>query len=63
MTISWANFEKLFQYGTMFQQGLIVTILLAACTVFFGFILAIFTCIDVVVGCTSAPSFRKNQDG
>ena len=40
MTISWANFEKLFQYGTMFQQGLIVTILLAACTVFFGFILA-----------------------
>ena len=40
MTISWANFEKLFQYGTMFQQGMIVTILLAACTVFFGFILA-----------------------
>ncbi len=40
MTISWANMEKMFQYGAMFQQGLIVTILLAACTVFFGFILA-----------------------
>ena len=40
MTISWANMSKIFNYGNMFQQGLIVTVLLALCTVFFGFILA-----------------------
>ncbi|WP_049962346.1 amino acid ABC transporter permease [Oribacterium sp. FC2011] len=40
MTISWSNITKLLNYSTMFQQGLIVTVLLALCTVFFGFFLA-----------------------
>lgn len=40
MTISMANMGKLLTYGNMFGQGLIVTVLLAACTVFFGFFLA-----------------------
>ncbi|MGN8817677.1 amino acid ABC transporter permease [Oribacterium sp. HCP28S3_H8] len=40
MTISWGNLMRTLQYGDMFRQGLIVTILLAAVTVFFGFFLA-----------------------
>ena len=40
MTISAANLEKVFRYGTMIRQGLAVTILLSLVTVLFGFILA-----------------------
>ncbi len=40
MTISMANMGKILTYGNMFGQGLAVTVLLAACTVFFGFFLA-----------------------
>jgi His/Glu/Gln/Arg/opine family amino acid ABC transporter permease subunit len=40
MTISWSNITRLLNYSNMFQQGLIVTVLLALCTVFFGFFLA-----------------------
>ena len=40
MTISIASLEKILSYGTLFKQGLLVTVLLSACTVFFGFFLA-----------------------
>lgn len=40
MTISSANLAKILNYGTLFKQGLIVTVLLSACTVFFGFFIA-----------------------
>jgi len=41
MGLSMANMDKILQYGTLFRQGLIVTVLLSACTVLFGFILAL----------------------
>ena len=34
------NFAKVLKYGTMFKQGLECTVLLSACTVLFGFIIA-----------------------
>ncbi len=40
MTLSLANLQAILKYGTLFRQGLIVTILLSAVTVFFGFFLA-----------------------
>ena len=40
MTISIASLEEILSYGTLFKQGLLVTVLLSACTVFFGFFLA-----------------------
>src|SRR3712207_845543 len=40
MTISMANLQKVLSYGPLIEQGLIVTILLALCTVLFGFVLA-----------------------
>ena len=41
MTISAANFSKLWQYLPMLGQGLLVTVLLAALTVACGFVLAL----------------------
>ena len=40
MTITAAHFAKVLKYGTMFKQGLECTVLLSACTVLFGFIIA-----------------------
>ena len=40
MTLSLENLQNIMRYGSMFRQGLIVTILLSAVTVFFGFFLA-----------------------
>ena len=40
MTLSIENLQNVLRYGSMFRQGLIVTILLSAVTVFFGFFLA-----------------------
>ena len=40
MSISLTGLQKVLQYGTLFRQGLIVTVLLSLVTVFFGFILA-----------------------
>ena len=40
MTLSIANLQNVLRYGTLFKQGLIVTILLSAVTVLLGFVLA-----------------------
>ena len=40
MTLSFQNIEKVLRYGTLIRQGLLVTVLLSACTVLFGFVLA-----------------------
>ncbi|MBQ7535442.1 MAG: amino acid ABC transporter permease [Stomatobaculum sp.] len=40
MAASFASLEKVLRYGTLFRQGLLVTILLSVTTVFFGFFLA-----------------------
>ncbi len=40
MTFSIANLEKVLGYKDMFLQGLVVTVLLSAVTVLFGFVLA-----------------------
>lgn len=39
--ISWDNFATIAQYADLFKQGMIVTIMLSALTVLFGFVLAL----------------------
>ena len=39
--VSSVGFEKTFRYIKLIEQGLVVTIMLAACTVVIGFILGI----------------------
>ena len=39
MAASFATMEKVLRYGTLFRQGLLVTVLLSVTTVFFGFFL------------------------
>ena len=39
--VTASGFEKTFAYAQLFQHGLVITVLLAACTVFFGFFLGI----------------------
>ncbi len=40
MSISMEHLEKVLRYGSLIRQGLIVTVLLSAVTVLFGFVLA-----------------------
>ncbi len=42
MSISMEHMNKIFTYGTLFRQGLIVTVLLSAFTVIIGFFIAMF---------------------
>ena len=40
MSISWEHLQKILGYGSMFWQGLLVTVLLSLLTVLIGFVLA-----------------------
>ena len=40
--ISVAGFEKTFRYVKLFEQGLVITVMLALFTVMIGFVLGIF---------------------
>ena len=50
MSISFENLSSVLRYKELFQQGLIVTVLLSACTVLFGFVLAMVLALMLLSG-------------
>lgn len=61
MVISMEHLLSVLDYGKMLQQGLIVTVLLSLCTVFFGFFLAFALAMMLLSDIRPFRSFGKIQ--
>ena len=61
--ISQEGFEKTFRYIKLIEQGLLVTVLLAACTVVIGFVLGIILAIMRMTDVRPFRSFAYDKNG
>lgn len=61
--ISAANFAKVAQYADLFKQGILITILLSALTVLFGFVLALILAVMRLSDIRPFRFLQMNRDG
>ena len=61
--IQWANFPKILPYAQLFQQGLVVTVLLSLFTVMIGFVLALILAVMRLSNFRPFRSLGLDKDG
>ena len=63
MSVSAAGFEKVFQYASMFKEGMLCTVYLSLFTVVLGFLLALVLAVMRMSNFRPFRSLGLDQDG